>query len=191
MHVFDGRRDTRIENTSVLVEDNLIKVVSTDLSPADGTTVIDGDGRTLMPGLADTHTHLAFASLPQMKLLVGSPGYNYIYSAGDAEAMLMRGFTSVRDMGGDTFGVKMAIDEGRVPGPRIYPAGSVISQTAGHGDFRFPNQRHPRFGGKIEPMFEQGHATLADGVPEVVAAARENLRHGASHIKIASGGGYS
>ncbi|MEJ2027989.1 MAG: amidohydrolase family protein, partial [Limibacillus sp.] len=86
---------------------------------------------------------------------------------------------------------KMAIVEGRVAGPRIYPAGAMISQTAGHGDFRFPNQRHPRFGGKVEAIFEQGHATLADGVPEVLAAARENLRHGASHIKIAAGGGYS
>jgi imidazolonepropionase-like amidohydrolase len=191
VRVFDGVSDRLSQMTNILIEDNKVARISPDASAGGEATVIDGGGRAVMPGLADTHTHLAFASVPQMKLMVGPPGYSYIHSVGDAEAMLMRGFTTVRDMGGDTFPLKMAIDEGRVAGPRIYPAGAMISQTAGHGDFRFPNQRHPRFGGKVEAIFEQGHATLADGVPEVLAAARENLRHGASHIKIAAGGGYS
>ncbi len=191
VRVFDGVSDRLSGVTNVLIEDNKIARISPDAGAGGDATVIDGGGRVVMPGLADTHTHLAFASLPQMQLMVGLPGYSYIHSVGDAEAMLMRGFTTVRDMGGDTFPLKMAIDAGRVAGPRIYPAGSIISQTAGHGDFRFPNQKHPRFGGKVEAIFEQGHATLADGVPEVLAAARENLRHGASHIKIATGGGYS
>lgn len=191
VRVFDGVSDRLSNTTNILIEDNKIARISPDAGAGSDATVIDGGGRVVMPGLADTHTHLAFASLPQMKLMVGLPGYSYIHSVGDAEAMMMRGFTTVRDMGGDTFPLKMAIDAGRVVGPRIYPAGAIISQTAGHADFRFPNQRHPRFGGKIEAIFEQGHATLADGVPEVLAAARENLRHGASHIKIAAGGGYS
>ena len=191
VRVFDGVSDRLSGATNILIENNKIARISPDAGAGSEATVIDGGGRVVMPGLADTHTHIAFASLPQMQLMVGLPGYSYIHSVGDAEAMLMRGFTTVRDMGGDTFPLKMAIDAGRVAGPRIYPAGSIISQTAGHGDFRFPNQKHPRFGGKVEAIFEQGHATLADGVPEVLAAARENLRHGASHIKIATGGGYS
>jgi imidazolonepropionase-like amidohydrolase len=93
--------------------------------------------------------------------------------------------------GGNTFGLKMAIDQGIVEGPRIYPSGGVITQTAGHVDFRTPNQKHPRFGG-TEPAYEsEGHAYIVDGVPLVLAAARENLRHGASQIKLAAGGGYA
>ena len=94
-------------------------------------TVIDGGGRTLMPGLADTHTHIAFGSLPQMSLLVGLPSYNAIHSTVDAKAMLMRGVTVIRDMSGDTFGLKRAIDEGLVPGPRIYPSGVRSARREG------------------------------------------------------------
>ena len=193
VRVFDGVSSELTETTEVLIVGNKIKEISSSAgnSASRDATVIDGGGRVLMPGLADTHTHIAFASLPQMDLLVGRPGYNYIYSTVDAKDMLMRGFTVVRDMGGDCFGLKKAIDQGLVEGPRIYPAGGVISQTAGHGDFRFPNQKHPRFGGKVEALYQQGQAFLVDGVPEVLAAARENLRNGASHIKIAAGGGYS
>jgi imidazolonepropionase-like amidohydrolase len=78
-----------------------------------------------------------------------------------------------------------------VAGPRIYPSGATISQTAGHGDPRFPNENHPRFGGHLSRVFMEGHFFLADGVPEVLAAARENLRLGASQIKVMAGGGYS
>ncbi len=191
VNVFDGTNEELIRNANVLVEGNLIKQVSTQTIAADGATVIEGDGRTLMPGLADTHVHLAFASLPQMQFLTGLPGYNYIHSTKDAKGMLMRGVTVVRDMGGDVFGLKKAIDEGVVPGPRIYPSGGPLSQTGGHGDFRFPNQLNPRFGGSVESIYLQGQAFLVDGVPEVLAAARENLRHGASQIKLMAGGGYA
>lgn len=191
VHVFDGVNEARIENANVLVENNLIAAVSTDPIAADGATVIDGGGRTLMPGLSDTHTHIAFGSLTQVEFLTGVAGYNYIHSAMDAEAMLMRGFTSIRDMGGNTFGLKKAIDRGITPGPRIYPSGGAISQTAGHGDFRFPNQANPNFGGGLAAPYQQGHGFLVDGAPLVLAAARENLRLGASHIKLMAGGGYS
>ncbi len=191
VNVFDGKADTLAEGMDVLIEGNLIKQIGKGIKAADGAKVIDGGGRTLMPGLSDTHTHIAFASLPQGKLLTGLASYNYIYSTADAKAMLMRGVTSIRDMGGDTFGLKEAIDEGLVVGPRIYPSGGTISQTAGHGDFRFPNQRHPKFGGTVTPIYEQGHSYIVDGVPQVLAAVRENLRHGASQIKVLAGGGYA
>ena len=191
VHIFDGVNSERIENANVLIAGNLIESVSTDEIEAEGADVIDGGGRTLMPGISDTHTHIAFGSLPLPQMLTGLESYNYIHSVKDARDMLMRGVTSIRDMGGDTFGLKQAIDEGIVPGPRIYPTGAVISQTAGHGDFRFPNQKHTQYGGDVVPLVKQGHSYLADGVPQVLAAARENLRHGASHIKLAAGGGYS
>ncbi len=191
VRVFDGANLELTGATNVLIENNMIAAIGADASAGAGATVIDGGGRVLMPGLSDTHVHLAFASLPEMAFLTGLPSYIYIYSVGDAEQMLMRGFTSVRDMGGNTFGLKKAIDQGRVKGPRIYPSGATISQTAGHGDFRFPNQKHTKFGGHNVSYVVEGHGLIADGVPEVLAATRENLRLGASQIKIMTGGGYS
>jgi len=191
VNVFDGVHDKLTMHANVLVEGNLIKQVSTGKIDAPGATVIDGGGRTLMPGLADTHVHLAFGSLAQTQLFVGDPGYNFIHQTKDAKGYLMRGVTVVRDMGGNVFGLKKAIDEGMVPGPRIYPSGGPLSQTAGHGDFRFPNQGNPRFGGPTPEFERQGHGYIVDGVPEVLAAARENLRHGASQIKLMAGGGYA
>jgi imidazolonepropionase-like amidohydrolase len=188
--VFNGI-DEKLMDVDVLVEGHLIKQVAKGIKAPKGTKVIDGGGRTLMPGMADTHVHLAFATLPQQTLLFGEASYGYINSSVDAKTFLMNGVTTVRDMGGNTFGLKMAIDQGIVEGPRIYPSGGVITQTAGHVDFRTPNQKHPRFGG-TEPAYEsEGHAYIVDGVPLVLAAARENLRHGASQIKLAAGGGYA
>ncbi len=191
VHVFDGKSEQRIMNANVLVEGNLIKQVSTKKIAADGATVIDGGGRTLMPGLADTHVHLAFASISQAVFFTGDEGWNFIHQTVDAKGFLMRGVTVVRDMGGNVFGLKKAIDEGIVPGPRIYPSGAILSQTAGHGDFRFRNQQAPRFGGPTAEFERQGQVYVVDGVPNVLQGARENLRRGASQIKMATGGGYA
>ena len=100
VNVFDGVNEKRIMNANVLVDGNLIKQVSTAKIDAPGATVIDGGGRTLMPGLADTHVHLAFGSLAQTQLFVGDAGYNFIHQTKDAKGYLMRGVTVVRDMGG-------------------------------------------------------------------------------------------
>lgn len=191
-NIFDGKSDKLVMNKSVLVEGNLIKRISgDDLKAANGATVINCGKRTLMPGLSDTHVHITFASIPQPQMLNGLAAYAFIRSTVDAEGMLMRGITSVRDMGGNTFGMKQAIDEGLVKGPRIYPSGAAITQTAGHFDFRYPNQDHIRFGGQRSKAEEYNHARVVDGVPEMLAAVRENLRHGASQIKLAAGGGYA
>ena len=191
VRVFDGVSDTLSGPTNVLVDGNMITSVAPGATASSGATVIDGGGRVLMPGLADTHTHIMFASLPEAAFLVGDPSYVYIHATKDAREMLMRGITTVRDMAGNSFGLKAAIDQGLVPGPRIYPAGGMLSQTGGHGDFRLPNQKNPRFGGSLPGLYQEGHGYLVDGVPEVLAAAREVLRKGASHVKIAAGGGYS
>lgn len=193
VQVFDGTSNKLSGTTDVLVEGNKIKTISSKASAqaSKEATIIDGSGKTLMPGLADTHTHIAFTTLPQASLLFGDASYSYIHSIVDAKTYLMNGVTTVRDMGGNSFGLKTAIDQGIVVGPRIYPAGGAITQTAGHFDFRTPNQKHPRFGGSEPAYVTEGHGYIVDGVDEVLAAARENLRHGASHIKIAAGGGYS
>ncbi len=193
VRVFNGVDDKLSESTHVLVRGNKIVVISEYAadSASSTATVIEGNNRVLMPGLSDTHTHIMFASLPQAALMFGEPNFNVIYATKDAEAMLMRGITTIRDLSGNTFGLKKAIDEGLVPGPRIYPSGGMISQTAGHGDFRIPNQKHPAYGGEWPALYQQGHGFLADGPTEVMRAARENLRNGASQIKLATGGGYS
>jgi len=191
VNIFDGKSDKLVAGMSVLVEGNKISKIAKSIEAPQGATVIDGGGRTLMPGLADTHVHLAFGSMAQMQVFVGDPGYNFIHQTKDAKGFLMRGVTVVRDMGGNVFGLKKAIDEGMVPGPRIYPSGAPLSQTAGHGDFRFPNQQHPLFGGAVPEYEIQGQGYIVDGVPQVFTAARENLRRGASQIKLMAGGGYA
>ena len=191
VHVFDGVSDERIENAHVLVEGNLIVAVSTDPIEADGATVIDGGGRTLMPGIIDNHTHLSMVTVPVADLLFSEPSYALVRATRDAEEMLMRGVTTGRDMGGNIFGLKRAIDEGIILGPRIYPTGRFLSQTSGHFDFRTQTETHRAFTG-IEPAPDRMRWTYTvDGVDQVLAAARENLRLGASQIKIAAGGGYA
>jgi imidazolonepropionase-like amidohydrolase len=189
--VFDGKADTLAEGMSVLIEGNLIKKVAKGKINADGAKAIDGGGRILMPGLIESHAHLSFAALPLGDLLNSLPTYGHIIAAVQAEDMLMRGVTSARDMGGPVFGLKRAIDEGIIPGPRIYPSGTLISQTSGHADFRYQNQGHPNFGGVRSELENERFARVVDGIPQVLAAARENLRHGASQIKLAASGGYA
>jgi imidazolonepropionase-like amidohydrolase len=106
---------------------------------------------------------------------------------------LADGFTTVRDMGGPTFGLARALDSGRVVGPRLYPSGAFISQTSGHGDFR--DRADPGFSindaGDLSNFERMGMGNVADGVPEVLKATRLNLRNGATQIKIMGGGGGS
>lgn len=178
--------------TDVLVEGGRITRIGPGAVPA-GATVIAGGGRTLMPGLIDAHVHLTFSSLTMMKLLAPdlTPETAEAAAAESAEAMLLRGFTAVRDMGGPVFGLKAGIDSGKYRGPRIWPSGATISQTSGHGDFRLPNEPSRRFFGKPSRAEMLGATFIADGRDEVLAATRENLRFGASQIKLMAGGGSS
>ena len=111
--------------------------------------------------------------------------------ATESARTLMRGFTSVRDAGGPIFELKAAIDAGKVPGPRIWPSGAFVSQTSGHGDLRQPHERSRRLFGKPSMAEEMGATFIADGRDEVLTAVRENLRMGASQIKLMAGGGTS
>jgi len=121
----------------LLIEGNRIKSVATgDLTPPEGARVINCGGRAMMPGLIDAHWHTVFAALPVAALFSADIGYVFLAASAEAERTLMRGFTTVRDLGGPSFALKQAIDEGLVTGPRIYPSGAMITTTGGHGDMR-------------------------------------------------------
>ncbi len=192
VRVFDGLSDQLSDPADVVVSGNVIRSVSA-ASPADAGdatgTVIDGAGRVLIPGLIDVHAHIAFATIPLQELAVVSADYAAICGSVAASQMLMRGFTSARDCGGPVFGIKRAIDQGLVPGPRIWPSGAMISQTSGHGDFRLPYEIPRGTCGWLSHSELVGAAAIADGVDEVLRAAREQLRGGASQIKMMAGGG--
>ena len=142
-----------------------------------------------MPGLIDAHWHAFMAATPQMLLMTADSSYLQLLAARQAEATLMRGFTTVRDLGGPVFGLKRAIDEGVMLGPRIYPSGAFISQTSGHGDFRFVFEVPRTLGGPLSHSEVEGVAAIADSPDEVRLRAREQLRNGASQIKLMAGGG--
>src|SRR5262245_43018680 len=109
--IFDGKGATLSAPSNVLVRGNVIETISTAPIAAEGATVIAGDGRTLMPGLIDAHWHAMLASLPGSEL-VGDPGFGALIAGREATDTLMRGFTTVRDVGGPVFSLKRAIDEG-------------------------------------------------------------------------------
>ncbi|MEV5648464.1 amidohydrolase family protein [Nocardia sp. NPDC052254] len=188
VRVFDGRSDRLSESTDVLVTGKTITSIGEQ--PTGGThRRIEGGGRVLMPGLIDAHAHLAFSTVPLQIALTADFGYLAIRSAEAAGQMLLRGFTSARDAGGPVFGLKRAIDEGHVPGPRIWPSGAFISQTSGHGDFRLPYETPRGVCGHISHAEQLGAVVIADGVDEVLRGTREQLMHGASQIKMMAGGG--
>jgi imidazolonepropionase-like amidohydrolase len=194
VRVFDGTSTTLSAPSNVLIKGNTINQVSTSPITVDGNAnvqVIAGDGRVLMPGLIDAHWHSFMAGTPQPVLMTSEPSYLHLLAARQAEATLMSGFTTVRDLGGPVFGLKRAIDEGVMVGPRIYPSGAMISQTSGHGDFRFLFEFPRKLGGPLSNSELEGIAAIADSPDEVRLRAREQLRHGASQIKLMGGGGVS
>ncbi|MFN3950982.1 MAG: amidohydrolase family protein [Thermaurantimonas sp.] len=194
VRIFDGTSMELSRPVHVLIEGNIIKQISTTaIQTRKNTLVFDGKGKTLIPGLIDMHAHLVFGSMTMMELLSPDLSEEGILrkASENAEKMLLRGFTTVRDVGGPIFPLKAMIDAGKMNGPRIWPAGAVISQTGGHGDFRTPAERPRRFFGQVSRAELYGAAFIADGKDEVLTAVRENLRNGAALIKLMAGGGTS
>src|SRR5271163_4713167 len=192
VRIFDGKSAALSAPSSVLVKDNIIEKVSADPAATEagaGVRVINANGRVLMPGLMDAHWHMFMAAVSPAILTTADPGYLNLLAARQAEATLMRGFTTIRDLGGPVFGLKRAIDEGVAVGPRIYPSGAFISQTSGHGDFRFSFEVPRLPGGPLSYSEVMGVAAIADSPDEVRLRTREQLRQGASQIKLMAGGG--
>jgi imidazolonepropionase-like amidohydrolase len=192
VRIFDGKSTTLSAPSNVLVRGNTIARISTSpitVDTNDNVRVIAANGRVLMPGLIDAHWHAFMAATPMQTLISSSPSYLHLLAAREAEATLMRGFTTVRDCGGPVFGLKRAIDDGTMIGPRIYPSGAFISQTSGHGDFRFHFELPRRMGGPLSYSEKEGIAAIADSPDEIRLRTREQLRQGASQIKLMAGGG--
>jgi imidazolonepropionase-like amidohydrolase len=188
VNIFDGVSEELAVGMSVLVEGNLISAVATAIPAPAGSTIIDGGGRTLMPGIIEAHGHVGLPMSPGEIGTTQDWQYAAIRTIGVAKNYLDHGWTTVRDAGGMVSGIKKAIDEGHVPGPRIYPSGMFVSQTSGHGDFRRYADAHPNTMTDT-PFFNQYYGHVADGVAEVQRAVREELRKGAVHIKVMAGGG--
>src|SRR6516164_2870222 len=194
VRVFDGKSVGLSGPTNVLVRGNKIEKISTAPTPLDLTTntrIINGGGRTLMPGLIDAHWHAMMIRSAPAQAIAGDVGYNNIAAGAEATDTLLRGFTTVRDVGGPTFGLKQAIDEGIIAGPRIFPSGAMITTTGGHGDFRQLYELPRTIGGTLSLVEQIGFSAVADSPDEVRVRVREQLMQGASQIKLAAGGGVS
>jgi imidazolonepropionase-like amidohydrolase len=192
VRIFDGKSGALSAPSNVLVRGNKIEKISTAPIPVDrraGARIIEGGGRTLMPGLIDAHWHAMLARPTAAEVISADIGYINLLAGAEATDTLMRGFTTVRDLGGPSFGLKRAIDEGIVAGPRIFPSGAIITITGGHGDFRQPFEVPRILGGALTRMEQTGGSMVADSPDEVRLRAREQLMLGATQIKLTAGGG--
>jgi imidazolonepropionase-like amidohydrolase len=192
VRIFDGKAEKLSDASYVIVRGNIIERISSgSIKPPADANVIDGGGRTLMPGLIDVHWHAMLIRPTPAQAIAGDVGYNNIVAGAEARDTLLRGFTTVRDVGGPSFGLKQAIDEGIVAGPRIFPSGAVITITGGHGDFRQLSELPRTIGGPLSRMEQIGASAVADSPDEVRVRVREQLMQGASQIKLTAGGGVS
>ncbi len=184
--LLDPRSGTIRDNTSVRVEDGRVKEVSQGTLAAGTAQVIDVAGKIIMPGLIDCHVHVFLTevnlrSLDQIPLTKLTARASVLM-----RGMIMRGFTTVRDTGGADAGIREAVAEGSLLGPRLFISGAPISQTGGHGDHRRPVENRLGCACCSALSFT---SRVADGVPDVIKAVRDELRKGADHIKIMCSGG--
>lgn len=206
--VFDGRSAELRDHSRIEIADGRIVAIrdagaaSGSVAPASsaaaasagaaagGPRIIDAGNRIVIPGLIDAHVHPTI-SVPIAALRDNDPSYVALRGGMEARRILLRGFTTIRDMAGPSFGLKQAIDDGVIEGPRIFPSGALISQTSGHGDFRDRTGTPRRWSGESDVTERLGYGLIADGPDEVATAVREQLRAGASQVKLAAGGGIS
>lgn len=183
--IVDGTAPEAGAPVNVLVEGGTIREVGKAVYSAKAK-IVDLKGRTLMPGLIDAHVHVVAgvadlgrnAQLPDS--LVTARSFVIM------REMLMRGFTTVRDVGGADFGLKQATEEGHFPTPRLVISGKALSQTGGHADFR------GRYDDTATPLTRHRLGALGricDGLDQVRRAAREEMKGGADFIKIMANGG--
>ncbi|HVA30102.1 MAG TPA: amidohydrolase family protein [Gaiellaceae bacterium] len=179
--IFDGT-GAPVAEADVAVEDGLIAEVGVGL---DGDEQVDVSGSTLLPGLFDTHVHLMFGHLDMWRHLQTPFSYMFYDAIKNLDATIRVGITTVRDAGGADLGVKRAVEEGIVRGPRLQISLTMLSQTGGHGDGWMPS------GGTADlfPVYPGMPSQIVDGVEEARRKVRELVRNGADVIKIATSGG--
>jgi imidazolonepropionase-like amidohydrolase len=186
--VLDGTRRERREDHYVLVEGGQIREVSDRPIKNEAAETVDLRGNTLMPGLIDAHVHVIAVDQMLARLAEQPVSLVTLQAARVLEGMLQRGFTTIRDAGGADGGLAQAVEDGLVRGPRIFPSGQALSQTGGHGDLR-PRTRSVSVVACACCEGGAGLARIADGVSECRRAARDELRKGATQIKIMASGG--
>ena len=191
VRIFDGKGASLSAPSDALVKDIIERISTAPIAAEPGVSVIAGNGRTLTPGLIDAHWHAMLIRPNPVQAIAGDAGYNNIAAGVEATDTLMRGFTTVRDVGGPVFGLKSAVDLGIIAGPRIYPSGAFITVTSGHGDFRQLSELPRTIGGMLSRMEQLGGSMVADSPDEVRVRVREQLMQGASQIKLTAGGGVS
>jgi len=177
--VLDPERGELSEGQSVVVEDGRVADVGAGLTGPDDATVLDVAGQTVMPGLIDAHTHPAIVDQELFDMAEWPPTYVAARASRVLKGMLMRGFTSIRDVGAGEMGLARAIEEDYFPGPRLFYGGKQLSQTGGAGDWRAPFRRV-----YDDNYYSPAIGVICDGVPEVRRAVREEVRRGAHHIKV-------
>src|SRR5215471_9563810 len=182
--VLDGFGELQ-KSFHVLVQGNRIVSVSQTPLDHDDANVIDIRGRTLMPGLIDAHAHITGLSLspknisyPAAEIAIASA--NYLRNC------LMDGYTTIREAGGADYSIARLLAEGHIIGPRLYYSGRALTQTGGGADFRTPDE-HVDPTGQVGPFSNM--SVITDGVDQVRRAAREELRRGATQIKLFASGG--
>lgn len=186
--LFDSQHATMRPGATIVIEDGTIDAVSFEALEVGDAAVFDLNGRSVLPGLIDAHVHVT-ATIPDFFKLSMQPQSLITAQSKDIlEAMLARGYTTVRDAGGADSGLVQAIEQGHFAGPRLFIAGQALTQTGGHGDARpaFYSGLNCACCGAVGLL-----GLVADGVPEVRRAAREQIRNGATHIKVMAGGGVS
>ncbi|TAG99545.1 MAG: amidohydrolase family protein [Sphingobacteriales bacterium] len=191
--IFNGQEEKTFKG-NVLIEGEMISKISASpiiTNKSANVTIIDGKGKFLMPGLIDAHVHVMMESMSLQLAMASEIGYINLVAADAARKQLLRGFTTVRDLGGASLNLKKAIDQGLAEGPRIYPSGAIISQTGGHGDFGLPTDVPRDPSAPLSYMERAGMASIADGADEVLKRSREQLRQGACQLKLMAGGGVS
>ncbi len=183
--VLDAGRGVWTEASRVLVQGGRVMAVGGDeVTAPDDVLRIDANGATVMPGLVDAHVHVTAATANLADQTEWSGAYVTAHAAGIMAGMLARGFTSVRDVGGADHGLAAAVDEGLLPGPRLFFGGKALSQTGGHGDGRGPGRT-----AVLDTSCSHGLSLVCDGADAFRLAAREQLRTGAHHVKIMLSGG--
>jgi imidazolonepropionase-like amidohydrolase len=184
--VFDSQAGALVGERTVVVEGDRIVAVTDEPVPAGDGLDLDAAGATVLPGLVDAHVHVMVATMDFARAAAMPLTLVGIHAARALEAMVRRGFTTVRDAGGADAGVAAAVEQGVVRGPELLRAGRALSQTGGHGDTR--SRFAPPASCACE-LVESGIAVLADGPDAVRRAAREQLRTGAHAIKVMASGG--
>jgi imidazolonepropionase-like amidohydrolase len=178
---FDGT-GAPVRDADVVVEDGRIVDVGPGL---DGDEVVDVAGRCLLPGLFDCHTHLTLSDVNLLGHLQRPFSYRFYQTIGNMAATLAAGVTTVRDAAGADAGIKRAVADGLVPGPRMQVSLTLLSQTGGHGDGWFPSGQEVSFW-PVYPGMPDG---LVDGPEALRRRVRELVRAGADVIKVATSGG--